>query len=95
MKAGINSTFHLTFLSLDPQSDTLNLDQHWLGTFIAQCSTGYLFICLGFLLEDTHWKMDVPVCPRTIQNPGKMGPKKAEDPPLVRVSICNRAEVRV
>ena len=38
---------------------------------------------------------DVSVCPRNIQNPGKMGPKKAEDPPLVLVSICNRAEVRV
>ena len=39
--------------------------------------------------------MDVSACPRNIQNPGKMGPKKAEDPPLVLVSICNRAEVRV
>ena len=100
MKAGINSTFHLTFLSLDPQLDTLNLDQHWLGTFIVQCSTGYLFICLGFhfpwfLLEDTHWTMNVSVCPRNFHNPGKMDPKKGEDPPLVRVSICNRAEVRV
>ena len=87
-------------MSLDPQLDTLNLEQRWLGTSIVQCSTGYLFICLGFhfpwfLLEDTHWTMDVPVCPRNIQNPGKMGPKKAEDPPLVLVSICNRAEVRV
>ena len=102
MKAGINSTFHLTFLSLDPQLDTLNLDQHWLGTFIVQCSTGYLFICLGFhfpwfLLEDTHcigqWTC---LCvPEIFKILVKWAQKKAEDPPLVRVSICNRAEVRV